>query len=1165
MAPALRLVATIDADTSGFSAGARTVVQDNGAMAASARAADASFRAAAASASRLSAASIDQRIGVRSDFGAAQRAADIAAYGKSLDDLRARFNPLFAAEQAHQAQLEAIGQAQRVGAISATEAAEAVGLQQAMYSRQVSAINASRNALNQNSAAAKLSGMQVQQLSFQLNDAATMALSGASAFQILATQGGQVVQVFQMGQGGIKGAISGVGASLMALPGPAKVAGIALLSIGAAAVVFSALRKEAETVDETLQRHKDTVARLKEAYGDGTRSIREFAAEGRNVVDALARVDRLALGDQLQAEAEKAKIAFGDLVRGAAGGGFALDKSFLPFQAPLEKFFATIEAGQPDVRALRSELADIANANPADEALQKLYEKAINATKGAEKLQAALLGIADAGSLMAAELGKAVKQLDGIAAVQPTDLEAATKAYREGLSAAKTPGERAALEASFLAAQDRIAGAAMPTPRAKPNLADYDPDAPFTAAHRAAQDRIQSLLIETETLGRATGAVEAFRLQQELLADLQRDVGVVTDEQRKRIEALAEGYGELVLAQKRASVARDLAFEASQFGRSPIEQQVATTLRDIYGDDYLAHMDSFQAKQIRNNATLKALYDTATSARDAMEKLQLQLGLVGAPVAEQNRAFALLEANQQIRRQGLDGSYVADIMRRNALATADATTELERQQAAWQSWRDQAGGSIDAVVGDIATGKAGLDTLSSAAESASKWFAQLAIANPLKNALLGENLPTASDVWDRITGKKVGSEGLASALASSVATMNVSAATVVINGGLGSLAGGLGGAANDNLGARAAGIGSDFAASAAANDNFSIEAAAKAIRTIESGSAGGNYLARGPVLASGDRAYGAYQVMGENVPSWTERWAGRAMSPAEFLANPAAQDAVFKGQFGSYVGKYGPTGAAQAWLGGPGSVGNLDAADVNGTTVGGYGGRFGALYQQFAGAGTAVDGLSKSATATAGSVGQLGSGLNDLTNSVSNAAAKIGQGLVGADGTFGGVARSVYASLGAPAAGGVYDVGGFTGYGPKHKVAGIVHAGEVVFSQEDVARSGGVAAVEAIRRRGMAGYASGGTVLPLRTSSLSGSAWGTAAGGAPAASAGGGIRDVRIINTGTPIGRSRSSERPNADGTRDLIIQVGEAMASEASRDGSPLDQAINRQRLVGR
>lgn len=56
-----------------------------------------------------------------------------------------------------------------------------------------------------------------------------------------------------------------------------------------------------------------------------------------------------------------------------------------------------------------------------------------------------------------------------------------------------------------------------------------------------------------------------------------------------------------------------------------------------------------------------------------------------------------------------------------------------------------------------------------------------------------------------------------------------------------------------------------------------------------------------------------------------------------------------------------------------------------------------------------------------------------------------------------------------------YD-GGYTGTGGKYDVAGIVHKGEVVWSQEDVARSGGVGAVERARRGGISGYADGGVV-----------------------------------------------------------------------------------------
>lgn len=51
--------------------------------------------------------------------------------------------------------------------------------------------------------------------------------------------------------------------------------------------------------------------------------------------------------------------------------------------------------------------------------------------------------------------------------------------------------------------------------------------------------------------------------------------------------------------------------------------------------------------------------------------------------------------------------------------------------------------------------------------------------------------------------------------------------------------------------------------------------------------------------------------------------------------------------------------------------------------------------------------------------------------------------------------------------------GGYTGGGGKYEPAGIVHRGEVVFSQADVRRHGGVQAVERLRLRG---FADGGTV-----------------------------------------------------------------------------------------
>lgn len=78
-----------------------------------------------------------------------------------------------------------------------------------------------------------------------------------------------------------------------------------------------------------------------------------------------------------------------------------------------------------------------------------------------------------------------------------------------------------------------------------------------------------------------------------------------------------------------------------------------------------------------------------------------------------------------------------------------------------------------------------------------------------------------------------------------------------------------------------------------------------------------NYAAIGPVTSSGDRAYGRYQVMGNNVPSWTKEVLGTAMTPAEFRSDPQAQDAVFNAKMAQNLAKYGNVDdATSVWFSG---------------------------------------------------------------------------------------------------------------------------------------------------------------------------------------------------------------------------------------------------------
>ncbi|WP_439426400.1 phage tail tape measure protein [Stenotrophomonas sp. T8] len=102
---------------------------------------------------------------------------------------------------------------------------------------------------------------------------------------------------------------------------------------------------------------------------------------------------------------------------------------------------------------------------------------------------------------------------------------------------------------------------------------------------------------------------------------------------------------------------------------------------------------------------------------------------------------------------------------------------------------------------------------------------------------------------------------------------------------------------------------------------------------------------------------------------------------------------------------------------------------------------------------------------------------------------------------------------------GGYFTGGYTGDGGVHQPAGVVHKGEVVWSQRDVARAGGVEVVEAMRK-GLKGYDSGGAVA-------------TPVGSGMAA----GAINVRVMNA--PAGTTASASR-NSQGGFDIEVLLGQ-------------------------
>mgnify|MGYP001560570835 CR=1 FL=1 len=98
---------------------------------------------------------------------------------------------------------------------------------------------------------------------------------------------------------------------------------------------------------------------------------------------------------------------------------------------------------------------------------------------------------------------------------------------------------------------------------------------------------------------------------------------------------------------------------------------------------------------------------------------------------------------------------------------------------------------------------------------------------------------------------------------------------------------------------------------------------------------GGNYGAVG-VWVGGDRAYGKYQIMGANIPSWTKAYLGYSMTPQQFLKSPSAQEKVAKGKLKSYYNKYGARGAASAWYSGNPNLHMSTNSQPGGPSIKGY-------------------------------------------------------------------------------------------------------------------------------------------------------------------------------------------------------------------------------------
>jgi hypothetical protein len=110
--------------------------------------------------------------------------------------------------------------------------------------------------------------------------------------------------------------------------------------------------------------------------------------------------------------------------------------------------------------------------------------------------------------------------------------------------------------------------------------------------------------INAGAVGLGTGAVAAYRAEQTKLADFRLRGISLTDQQSAALHNEAQALGEAAQAAANLQAKSNLTFNTSQLGRDDTEQQVATQMRQLYGDAYTQHMNDAIAGQIRMNDAL---------------------------------------------------------------------------------------------------------------------------------------------------------------------------------------------------------------------------------------------------------------------------------------------------------------------------------------------------------------------------------------------------------------------------------------------------------------------------------------------------------------------------------------------------------------------------------
>lgn len=780
---------------------------------------------------------------------------------EALDEVRASFNPLFAASKRYEMELDRIAAAERAGAISALEAAQA---------RQRAATIIAPAGQGGSMGPRGPNNFNTANIAAQFNDIAVTSAMGMSPVQIALQQGTQLSQVFnQMGDG--KEVLGGLRAGFLSMVNPVSLATIGIIAFGAAGLQWlGSLRTETKGLEEALTGLEGSV----DAFANSSERARMTSSALRAEFGGVSDMARRLLGDMAELDRLQANRDIASSISAMSRNfGVQLDDYAVPGASQLKSIFGASGFDRDEMGMIFGLESAVKWANDAKGIEQKIRavetlkdrwietSDAMADTGDTQRMEGGLRQIGQILDLLAQQQALENNDAGKEAAGQMTrerqrQVELARTELRFGRDSAEFRAIEAQHAQAAVAERIEALGLTQADIEARRLLAAVSAEfalreALAAKARQDAQDtyllrqsdQIAAIQLETRLLGATTAERQRAKTLAEAEIEIrERELGLLEAAAVRR-SAIARADADAALARQRSirdlqvrsstdildlqiGAARDPLSRANLQGQQEYARQIAAGAEADLAAANAAQVrakslaEALQASQgqaaamteevsirqrvslqvaqglvpaaeanrlIREELELRPLVAAAAKAEgdekraltevienlraayaaqaaeerrgqandylraqaERIAGLRIELDLVGQTEAVRARVLTRIRAEQDIRRLGL-GGRAADQIRAEAMAELELNRTIAARADAWGKVQDASESAIDAMLD--------LD-IEGFADEISRTLTELAIRNPIKNAILGTDYGTLQDIgglsgiWDRLTGR----------------------------------------------------------------------------------------------------------------------------------------------------------------------------------------------------------------------------------------------------------------------------------------------------------------------------------------------------------------------------------------------------------------------------